>query len=219
MLSRRELPILLVNLIYIPFFTIVALQRGNIEFLMYVVVILVVGGLILWKQHKVKFNKSILWGLTIWGFLHMAGGNVRVGDGILYEVILLPLVDRVVGDGERLVIFRYDQLVHLLGFGIATLVAHHLLRPYLRERIEHGGTLLFLVVLMGSGFGALNELIEFTAVLIVPETGVGGYYNTLLDLCFNLVGGVLAVIYLIGQQWLSKGTSGWSGSSGSSISG
>jgi hypothetical protein len=42
------------------------------------------------------------------------------------------------------------------------------------------------------GFGALNELIEFLAVLSVPETGVGGYYNTGLDIVANALGAICA---------------------------
>ena len=44
--------------------------------------------------------------------------------------------------------------------------------------------------------GPDNEIIEFIAVLTVPETGVGGYENTMLDLVFNLIGGILAVFWL-----------------------
>ena len=33
----------------------------------------------------------------------------------------------------------------------------------------------------------------------MPETGVGGYHNTMLDLCFNLLGGILAVTWLTWQ--------------------
>ncbi|MFQ5414337.1 MAG: hypothetical protein ACE5E6_07745, partial [Phycisphaerae bacterium] len=138
--------------------------------------------------------------LTAWGVLHMAGGNLDVGDGVLYGVVLCPLVDHIADGGARLVVLRYDQVVHVLGFGVSTLIAFHLLRPYLRERIERWRTLWLLVVLMGCGFGAVNEIIEFLAVLAIPETGVGGYGNTLLDLCFNLVGGVLAVSYLSWKQ-------------------
>jgi putative membrane protein len=86
--------------------------------------------------------------------------------------------------------------VHTFGFGVATLIAYHLLRPYLREGIDRWGTLSFLIVLMGAGFGALNEIVEFIAVVVMPETGVGGYENTLLDLVFNLIGGILAVGFL-----------------------
>ncbi len=188
-ISRRELPILSANLLYVPFFTMLAWRNGNHEFLLYVVVILLVGSLIIWKQKKLRFDHVILWGLTLWGFLHMAGGNVQIGDGVLYNVILLPI-------SPRHQILRFDQMVHFLGFGVATLVAHHLLRPYLRRGPSPAPTLAFLVVLLGSGFGALNEIIEFIAVLALPETGVGGYENTLWDLVFNLLGAITATAWL-----------------------
>jgi hypothetical protein len=38
------------------------------------------------------------------------------------------------------------------------------------------------------GLGALNELIEFTAALIMAQTNVGGYLNTGWDLVANFVG-------------------------------
>lgn len=193
LLTKRELPILIINLIYVPIFTIIALRGTNYEFLLYVCVILFVGAWILLKQRKVRFDRSILWGLTVWGLLHMAGGNLRVGNGVLYGLTLIPLV-------PRFDIVRYDQLVHTFGFGVATLIGHHLLRPYLREGIDRWGTLSFLIVLMGAGFGALNEIVEFIAVVAMPETGVGGYENTLLDLVFNLIGGILAVVWLTCQR-------------------
>ncbi len=200
MLTKREIPVLIANLIYVPIFTYLALRRNNYEFLLYVVVILVVWGLILWKQRKVKYDLMILWGLTIWGFIHMAGGNVQVGqasDDILYGLTLIPIVDITLSNGEQFIILRYDQFVHVFGFGVATLVCFHLLKPYLRENIERKSTLLFLVVLMGSGFGAMNEMIEFLAVVSMPKTGVGGYTNTMLDICFNSLGGVIAVVWFI----------------------
>ena len=148
-------------------------------------VILVVGAMILWKQRSVRFGLDILWGLTVWGLMHMAGGNIRVGDDVLYGLVLVPLV-------PAYDILRYDQVVHAFGFGVATLIGHHLLVPYLREGITRWGVLSFLIVLMGCGFGAINEVIEFIAVVIMPETGVGGYTNTALDLVFNLVGAAMA---------------------------
>ncbi len=188
-LTRREIPIAIVNAIYIPIFTLLAIGRANYEFLLYVGVILLDGGLILWKQRSVQFGPPILWGLTVWGFLHMAGGNVSLGEDVLYGLMLIPVY-------EPLHILRYDQVVHLFGFGVATLICHHLLCPYLKEGVGRTGCLFFLIVLMGSGFGALNEIVEFIAVLTFPETGVGGYKNTLVDLVFNLLGGVIAATWL-----------------------
>jgi putative membrane protein len=193
-LTRREWPVLIVNLLYVPAFTVVALLHLDFEFLLYSGVVLAVLLLILWKQRRIEFDPPILWGLTVWGLLHLAGGNLRVGDGVLYGVELIPLV-------PAYDILRYDQVVHLFGFGVATLVCHHLLRPFLRVDTARWWTLAFLILLMGSGVGALNEIIEFGAVVIMPETGVGGYENTALDLVFNLIGGLLAVGWLTRQHF------------------
>ena len=184
LLTRREIPVLIVNLLYVPAFTIIALRELNFEFLLYVAVVILVGALVVWKQRIVRFDRTILWGLTIWGVLHMTGGNIQVGDGVLYGLQLIPVV------------LRYDQFVHAFGFGTATLVCHHLLKPYLREGIDRWRTLSVLIVLMGCGLGAINEIIEFIAVKTIEDTNVGGYDNTLWDLIFNLIGGVFAVGWL-----------------------
>lgn len=46
------------------------------------------------------------------------------------------------------------------------------------------------------GFGALNEIIEFMTVLVVPDNGVGGYYNTAIDLCANALGALVAALII-----------------------
>jgi uncharacterized membrane protein YjdF len=189
MLARNERPILIVNLLYISVFTAMALRHSNYEFVLYAGVVIAIVLSILAMQSRIRFDRAILWGLSIWGLLHMAGGNLAVGDGVLYEVMLIPLI-------PSHDILRYDQVVHFFGFGVATLVCHHLLRPYLRTDIGRRGLIAVLIVLMGSGLGAVNEILEFMAVIVVPETGVGGYTNTLLDLVFNLAGAVAAVLWL-----------------------
>jgi len=190
LLTKRELPVLAVNLVYLPAFTVVALGRRNYEFVMYALVVLAVALLVLWQQRRVRFGLTILWGLTGWGLLHMAGGNIRVGDGVLYGVILAPI-------WPALDILRYDQVVHTFGFGVATLVCYHVLRPYLRTLQSPTFGLCVLIVMMGSGVGAMNEIIEFIAVLVMPETNVGGYQNTMIDLCANLLGGILAMALVL----------------------
>lgn len=42
------------------------------------------------------------------------------------------------------------------------------------------------------GFGAANEIVEFIAVLTIPNTNVGGYENTGWDLVSNFAGSVIA---------------------------
>lgn len=192
LLTKREWPILIANLIYIPILTVVAVRNLNFEFLLYVGVILILGLWILVKQATVRFGSPILWGLTLWGFMHMCGGILRFDGASLYSLELLPIV-------PSLHILRYDQLVHTFGFGVATLACAHLLRSHLQFPEKPARVVYLLMLLMGTGMGALNEIVEFAAVLIMPETGVGGYENTMLDLCFNLLGGSLAVL------WLARG--------------
>lgn len=189
LLTQKELPILIFNLIYIPIFTFIAWKRSSNEFLLYVAVILLLGGFIVAKQKSIQFPRLILWGLSLWGLIHMAGGLLPVGDKVLYEVILIPLVSQPP-------ILRFDQVVHFFGFGIATVVCHHLLQPYVRDNVPKRIGFWLLVVLMGCGLGAANEMVEFAAVLCMRETGVGGYDNTMLDLVFNTLGALTATTFL-----------------------
>jgi len=189
-LSRSERIIVGVNLVYMAAFTAMALSRANYEFVLYALVVIFIAGVILSYQPRIGFKEGILWGLSIWGLLHMAGGNLRVGGDVLYSLQLIPVV------------LRYDQLVHAFGFGTATLVCHHLLRPYLRNEPLPWWPLAGLVVLMGSGLGAMNEILEFVAVKVMPETNVGGYNNTLWDLVFNLLGGLTATGLLVRRNRL-----------------
>ncbi len=191
LIEKRELPVLAVNLIYIPAFTVWALMRLNYEFVIYAAVIVAFFGLILATQRRTRFGLGILWGLTLWGVLHMAGGLVPVGDGVLYGVVLVPLFR-----GESIQVLRYDQVVHALGFGVATLACHHLLRARLRDGVGSRAVLGVLVALMGMGLGALNEVVELVAVLILPQTGVGGYLNTAFDLLFNTLGAAAAAVWV-----------------------
>lgn len=189
MLKKGQKLILLVNLIGIIAFTFLFLSRQNYEFLIYVGVIIFFLALILFTNQKVNYPNIVLWGLTVWSFLHMSGGGVYLQGKRLYEVILISLV------GAPYYILKYDQFVHAVGFGAATLAMYYLLKPHLKNN-NKWVALSVVIVMAGLGVGALNEILEFIATVITPETGVGGYINTSLDLVFNLIGAVLAMIFI-----------------------
>jgi len=188
-IQRGQWPILAVNAVYLLGFGTFYASKRNYEFLLYVAVIVFFFVLILLTNDRVRYPNRVLWGLTAWGLLHMSGGGIPVGDHVLYGQMLVPL-------SERYPVFRFDQLVHIVGFGVATLLVHHLLRPLLRPDLNRFTALSIVVVMAGLGVGALNEIVEFIAVVVVPETGVGGYVNTSLDLVADLIGAVLALFYL-----------------------
>lgn len=186
--NRRDLPVILFSAAYMVVFVGVSLTRHNYEFILYAGVVVVLAAWILAKQPSVQFDPVILWGLSLWGLLHMAGGNIRVGDEVLYNLQLIPRV------------LRYDQLVHAFGFGTATLACFHILKGMLNPETPRGLTLIILVALMGCGLGALNEIVEFIAVKLLPETNVGGYDNTLWDLVFNLIGAGIAATWAVTRR-------------------
>jgi len=199
-MKKGEWFLLIFNILVVAGFTIYYGSIRNYEFLIYIGVILFFFILILATLKKSKFDYLILIGLSLWAFFHMAGGGVRVGDGVLYSVQLIPIIN----SGE-LIILKFDQFVHAFGFGVSTLIAWHLIKPYLNEKTNYK-IVYPLVALIGMGLGALNEVIEFTAVVLVPETGVGGYYNTALDLVFNMFGAVIAIaiVYFRRKQKLKE---------------
>ena len=169
-----------------------ASATGNLEFVFYIAVLLALVGVV-WTVHRsVGLPEAALWALSLWGLAHMAGGLVPAPEGwpvapgadVLYGLWLVP--GRI----------KYDHVVHAYGFGVTTWICWLGLAATLRR----GGAVatptfgrLFLVWVAGQGFGALNEVVEFAATLLVPETNVGGYRNTGWDLVSNLVGATLAV--------------------------
>ncbi len=194
LIKKSQIPTLIFTLIYLLIFLFVFVGRRNYEFIAYVGVIAVFFVLILLTNKKVNYPDFVLWGLSIWGLMHMLGGGILFnGTTRLYELILIPL-------SKSYPIFRYDQLVHILGFGVATLVMWVLLKPKLKP-LNSWVAISIVVIMAGLGVGAFNEIMEFTATVLVPETGVGGYVNTSLDLVSDLLGGVLAMVYL----WIKKG--------------
>lgn len=178
---------------YLAVAAIATWMIGNTEFVFYVgVMVILVAGV--WAlDRRIRISWGVLWGLSAWGFLHMAGGLVPLpgswpahgeGQPVLYSLWLWP---------GRL---KYDQVVHAFGFGVTTWLCWEALGAHFRARGSHlrpNPGLLILCAAAGMGFGALNEVVEFAATLLVPETNVGGYRNTGWDLVANLVGAILAV--------------------------
>jgi uncharacterized membrane protein YjdF len=176
-----------------------ALLSGNHEFVLYIAVVLVIIPVLGVVHSRVTLSTSLLWAFSVWGLLHMLGGLVPVPEGwpihgenhVLYSLWIIP---------GRL---KYDHVVHAYGFGITAWLCWQVLDRLLAKA---RGTpdvptfptlgLLLLSVAGGMGFGALNEVIEFAATLLVPETNVGGYINTGWDLVANLVGGIVAAIWI-----------------------
>jgi putative membrane protein len=184
-----ERAVALFTVAYVAAFTTWFLIRGNFEFVVYVVTMLILIALVGRSLRSADYPLSMLWALSLWGLLHMAGGGVPVGDSVLYSAQVIPLSPP---DGEW-TFLKYDQIVHAYGFGVTAWVLWHLMRRHYPV-LEGTWTIYVYPALAAMGLGAVNEIIEFVAVLSVPETNVGGYVNTALDLVFNAMGAVIAMV-------------------------
>ena len=194
--SAKLLPVFLFNGAYIAIAAALSVSRRNGEFIFYIVVMLVLIAVMSLVHSRVKLTTGLLWAFSMWGLVHMAGGLTPLPAGwpyngdqaVLYSWWLIP---------QRL---KYDQIVHAYGFGITTWLCWHILRNALRQ--PDGGAvrptfgMLTLCAAAGMGFGALNEVLEFIAVLTIPNTNVGGYENTAWDMVSNLVGSTIAAVVI-----------------------
>ena len=190
----RILPVAILTVAYTLAFTAWFLSAGNWEFIVYILTMVGLIALVGLTLDKAGYPLPLLWALSLWGLLHMAGGGVPVNGSVLYNLVLVPLVD-VSGSP----ILKYDQAVHAYGFGVTAWLLHQLLIRHFPS--SRGTWTAFTYPLFGAmGLGALNEMIEFSAVLMVPDTNVGGYVNTALDLCFNALGAFIAVLILAARR-------------------
>ena len=168
-------------------FIAAALARGNTEFLFYASTLVILVGALFFIDRRFDFSSIALWGFDLWLLMHLLGGMGSIDGTRLYDVVLWPLV------GEPYDILRYDQFAHLFCYVVIAMLVWEVLVQSLAE--GHRAMLAVLTVLAASGIGGLNEVIEFTAVVIVGSTGVGGYTNTALDLVANLLGAMMGAAY------------------------
>jgi hypothetical protein len=135
-------------------------------------------------DRRAGLSDGLLWALAAWACLHMAGGLIPHGRGVLYNANLhVPAL-------------HYDRVVHAFGFGTATLVCWEALRSAMAPGRRMTRGLAVGVALMGMGLGALNETIEFVDTHL-HAANVGGYQNTGWDLTFNLIGCAVAAAWIV----------------------
>ena len=189
-LKRGHWLILLFTVAYVLAYSLYYISIKNYEFLGYILVLLFFFGLIFFTLERSKFDYLILWGLSIWGLLHMSGGGLIVNGDVLYNLKLIHLFNL----GDTFVL-KFDQFVHMFGFFVTALVAFHLIKGQIKSRPNW--TLIYITsAVISMGLGALNEIIEFVATISITNVNVGGYYNTSLDLIANMIGAFLAIFLM-----------------------
>ena len=95
-------------------------------------------------------------------------------------------------------LLKYDNIIHAASLFVATFVAYNIISPHLDLKIKHHPALFsLLLILIALGIGALNEILEFGAVVFLDaQEAVGDYLKNASDLVFNLIGSVIAVFFI-----------------------
>ena len=186
-----------------------ALATGNGEFVFYVAAMAVVAVGLLVAHAACNFSTPLIVLMLVWAVLHMAGGLVPIpqswpinGDvRVLYSWWIVPGSPHD-PDNAMSGWLKYDQLVHFLGFFATAWACWQALAASIacdlgtaRDRVARTLGRMVLVAAASLGFSALNEVVEFIAILMGPSN-VGGYINTGLDLCFNTAGAVTAAVLI-----------------------
>ncbi len=188
-IRREQIPILVFFLLLLAAFSACFLAEKNYEFVFYIGVIVFFLAIFIITNSRVYYPNALLWALWTWALMHLSGGAFYINQKLLYEIILIPL-------SEKYPVFRYDQLVHIVGFATATVTMYYILKPLLRKDVKTWTSLSIVVASSGLGIGAFNEIVEFLATVFLPRTNVGGYLNTSLDLVADLIGALVAVVII-----------------------
>lgn len=194
--QREYFSVLIFSAAYLFFCLIYILWDRNYEFLLYIVVMSVIISAVCRIYRHAGLSRALLWGFSIWGLLHMVGGLIPIPSewhkpnvsGVAYNWRIIPGY------------LKYDQAVHGFGVGLVTWLCWQVLASRLRSGdgspLKPTLGMSILCAAAGMGFGSINEIVEFFAVLLLPETNVGGYHNTGWDLVSNLIGACIAVTFI-----------------------
>lgn len=189
-------PVLIFTTAYMASAIAGAVMSGNREFIIYIGVMLVLAPSLYTVHRRYPLGPGLMWTFSIWGLLHMAGGLLTVPQGWFHHASHAVLYNWWLVPGY----LRYDQITHAYGFGITSWLCWHILKSALRSAdgspVRPTPGIMVLCVAAGMGFGAFNEVVEFTATRLLPDTNVGDYENTGWDLVANLIGSIVAVLII-----------------------
>lgn len=161
-------------------------SKGNFEFLGYCTVIILLFAIIIKTDKLYNYPTISIWLISIWVAIHSLGGSVYISGTRLFDIMLIKIL------GDPFFILKYDQIAHTFAFFTITIFCYYILKKYIKKN----KALFITTILMSTGIGAIYEIIEF-AMVVLFDVGkaVGGYYNTALDLVFNLTGAIFGTVF------------------------
>ena len=190
--DRKKLPYL-VSFLLAGLLILLTIILQNHEFLLYAVTVTALAVLLYKTDQYFGFETVGLWMFDLWLLLHILGGLASFDGVRFYDLILIDLV------GEPYQVLKYDQFVHFYCYVVMSILMWSVVSKIAREN-ANTTVVCVITILAASSIGALNEIIEFAAVVLLGTDGVGGYTNTAIDLVANLLGAIVGSLYMVGRR-------------------
>ena len=161
----------------------------NYEFLLYAITVTALAVLLYKTDLYFGFEAAGLWMFNLWLLLHTLGGLASLDGVRFYDLILFDLV------GAPYHVLKYDQFVHFYCYVVMSVLMWSVVSKIAKEN-ANTTVVCVVTILAASSIGALNEIVEFAAVVLLGTDGVGGYTNTAIDLVANLFGAIVGTLYM-----------------------
>jgi len=168
--------------------TLLSIILQNHEFLLYAITVIGLVFVIYRTDRYFRFEPVVLWMFNLWLLMHILGGLASYRGVRFYDLVLLDLV------GEPYHILKYDQFVHFYCYLVISFLMWNVVQK-IASRNANAVVVCVVTILAASSIGAVNEIIEFLAVVALGTDGVGGYTNTAIDLVANLMGAIVGTLY------------------------
>lgn len=162
---------------------------NNHEFLLYAITVTALAILLFGTDRYFRFETAGLWMFDLWLLLHILGGLASYQGTRFYDIVLLDLV------GDPYHLLKYDQLVHFYCYVVMAVLMWSVVQKIVSDDASPV-VVCVVTILAASSIGALNEIIEFAAVVVLDSDGVGGYTNTAIDLVANLLGAIVGTLVM-----------------------
>jgi putative membrane protein len=119
--------IFIFTLLYTLAFSFYFWNAGNLEFLWYIGILILIIVFVSLLHLRYKFSNGVLFGISLWGLLHMIGGTDITGVRT-YARMIYPLVS---SDIAGTAIFRYDQFMHFYVYVVVTVMLYQVIHYYI----------------------------------------------------------------------------------------
>lgn len=168
--------------------TLLTIVFQNYEFLLYAITVAILAFVLYRTGRYFGFSQAGLWLFNVWLILHICGGLAFYQGVRFYDLVLINIV------GEPYYILKYDQFVHFFCYLVMSILMWSVVQKIAKKNAS-GIVVCVVTILAASSIGAINEIIEFLAVVALGTDGVGGYTNTAIDLVANLLGAIVGTLY------------------------